>query len=81
MPIMTQQYLTVVYIICTGLRNRGGNAPPATPSSAAYEEEQWERSSGRGAVGERSSGRGAVGEQQWERGGEGERRQQQSHSN
>ena len=28
MPIMTQQYLTVVYIICTGLRNRGGNAPP-----------------------------------------------------
>jgi len=28
MPIMTQQYLTVVYIMCTGLRNRGGNAPP-----------------------------------------------------
>jgi len=47
MPIITQQYLTVVYIICTGLRNRGGNAPPncevgggkcppCPPSSAAY---------------------------------------------
>ena len=27
MPIMTQQYLTVVYIICTGLRNRGAMPP------------------------------------------------------
>jgi len=31
MPIMTQQYLTVVYIICTGLRNGGGQYPPPPP--------------------------------------------------
>ena len=34
MPIMTQQYLTVVYIICTGLQNRGGNAPPTVKLGA-----------------------------------------------
>jgi len=31
MPIMTQQYLTAVYIICTGLGNRGGKCPPCPP--------------------------------------------------
>jgi len=46
MPIMTQQYLPVVYIICTGLRKKGGAMPPQLwswggkcpppPSSAAY---------------------------------------------
>ena len=36
MPIMTQQYLTAVYIIRTGLGNRGGNFPPSPPSSTAY---------------------------------------------
>jgi len=33
---MTQQYLTAVYIIRTGLGNRGGKCPPCPPSSAAY---------------------------------------------
>ena len=35
MPIITQQYLTVVYITCTGLRNRGGNAPPTVKLGGA----------------------------------------------
>jgi len=37
MPIMTQQYLTAIYIMYTyWLGNRGGKCPPCPPSSAAY---------------------------------------------